>query len=76
MITTQWVIKTLGKKRLAMVEDIAVEGGVIDIMMYDNYANSEGETMVIIDYGFHETNKTDLKRELISRVDEMREVTQ
>ena len=75
-MNAQWVMNALGKKRLAMIEDISVECGVIDIMMYDNYANSEGETMVIIDYDFHETGKTDLKRELISRVDEMREVIQ
>jgi len=75
-MNAQWVMNALGKKRLAMIEDISVECGVIDIMMYDNYANSEGETMVIIDYDFHETGKTDLKHELISRVDEMREVIQ
>jgi len=67
-ITKSKVIKWLGKKRMAMVEDIDVIDGVIDIMLFDNFKNiSYEESIYIYDTGFDiDYNESYIKSDLLN----------
>ena len=67
-ITKAKVIKWLGKKRMTMVEDIDISGGVIDIMLYENF-NSVfyDENIWVFDIERnHEYTERDIKDDLLN----------
>ena len=67
-ITKSKVIKWLGKNRMAMVEDIDVIDGVIDIMLYENF-NSVlyDESIWVFDIELnHEYTECDIKDDLLN----------
>ena len=67
-ITKSKLIKWLGKKRMAMVEDIDISDGVIDIMLYENF-NSVlyDESIWVFDIELnHEYTECDIKYDLLN----------
>jgi hypothetical protein len=60
MINKAWVEKVLGKKRMKFVQDIDVSGGVIDIMLYEQYEIEDGATIWVLDYEFDEYTESEI----------------
>ena len=67
-ITKSKVIKWLGKKRMAMVDDIDISCGVIDIMLFDNFKSvCYDESVYIFDTELnHEYTECDIKNDLLN----------
>ena len=60
MINKAWVQKVLGKKRMNFVQDIDVSGGVIDIMLYEQYEITDGATIWVLDYEYDEYTESEI----------------
>jgi hypothetical protein len=68
MINKAWVEKVLGKKRMKFVEDIDVSGGVIDIMLFEQYEITDGATIWVLDYECDDYTKADIAEMIRSEV--------
>ena len=68
MINKAWVEKVLGKKRMKFVQDIDVSGGVIDIMLFEQYEIDDGATIWVLDYEYDDYTKADIAEMIRSEV--------
>mgnify|MGYP003652004010 CR=1 FL=1 len=67
MITESWVKKTLGKKRMEYVLDISVYGGLVDLVLKEEFwfTDSESGTLVFEFDALDKMTKTEAKTYLI-----------
>ena len=75
-ITKSKLIKWLGKRRMAIVEDIDISSGVIDIMLYEGFQSvGYQESIYVFDIELnHEYTQAEIKSDLLNWFDQVEKI--